>query len=111
MAHERAHVALRMVVLGARKAVVHQQHRAAGQPRLTTVTRLFREGQLVLASPEEPFDAAGQADPARLSESRLFKLNEQAAPGEYALQITVNEIDPKGKRRTTTQWVDFEVVK
>lgn len=83
----------------------------AGQLRLTTQLQLFRDGQLILAGPEEPFEAGAQPDPARLSESRLFRLGEKAAPGEYLLQIVVNDVGPNGKRRAATQWIDFEVVK
>lgn len=85
-----------------------------GQPapgsRLVTQIELYRDGQRVLTSPEEPLDAAAQSPSSRVSESRLFKLGDKAAPGDYALQILVHEIDQKGKRRTTSQWVDFEVV-
>lgn len=79
--------------------------------RLTTQTQLYKDGQLAFTSPEEPFDAAAAQAAGRLSDSRLFKLGERAAPGDYALQILVHETDPKGKRRTASQWVDFEVVK
>ena len=83
----------------------------ANSSRLTTQLRLFHDGQPVLTGPDEPFEPSAQADAARLSESRFLKISAQAAPGDYLLQIVVNDIAPDGKRRTATQWIDFEVVK
>ncbi len=32
-------------------------------------------------------------------------------PGEYALQVVVTDALASEKRRTVTQWIDFEIVK
>jgi hypothetical protein len=42
--------------------------------------------------------------------SRLL-IPAQAEPGEYVLQIIVNDDTLGEKRRSTSQWIDFEVVK
>ena len=40
-----------------------------------------------------------------------FHLGPELPPGEYVLQITVDDNLAKEKQRTATQWIDFEVVK
>ncbi len=85
--------------------------RTTGRPRLQTQTRLFRDGQSVFSSPPQPFDPGPQTTPARLGAGRRLQLGTQLPPGEYVLQIVVTDELVKGKRRTATQWIDFEIVK
>ncbi|HYP02797.1 MAG TPA: VWA domain-containing protein, partial [Pyrinomonadaceae bacterium] len=111
-----AHLALRHFRPGASLAysyVVYNPRleRADARPRLTTQARLFREGREVLSTPEAPFDAGAQTDPARLNANGTLSLPPDAAPGSYVLQIVVNDMTPGKKRQTETQWIDFEVVK
>ncbi|MEP6707456.1 MAG: VWA domain-containing protein [Pyrinomonadaceae bacterium] len=77
---------------------------------VTTQLRLFRDGKEVFTSQETPLDTSGQLTPERLLNRGRLHLPTQAAAGEYALQIIVNDDAPGEKRRTTSQWVDFEVV-
>jgi hypothetical protein len=98
--------------------------RANGRPQLTTQARLFREGREVFATPETPFDAgaggggggggaaaAAGRDATRLDGSGTLTLRPDAPPGSYVLQLIVNDTSPGHKRQTTTQWIDFEVVR
>jgi VWFA-related protein len=82
-----------------------------GQPHLTTQVRLFREGQEIFSNPEKPLDLSGQLTVGRILNRGRLHLPAQAVAGEYVLQIIVNDDAPGEKRRTTSQWIDFEIVK
>jgi VWFA-related protein len=88
-----------------------QLDRATARPRLTTQVRLFREGQQVFAGKELPFDAEKQADLKRLVAGGRLRLGTNLPPGEYVLQVLVTDTLAKEKYRTTSQWMDFEIVK
>ncbi|HEY0171637.1 MAG TPA: VWA domain-containing protein [Pyrinomonadaceae bacterium] len=85
---------------------------ASGRTRLQTQTRLFRDGQPVYQSPAQPYDpGARPATGARLEAGRRMQLGTQLPPGEYVLQVVVTDELAKGKTRTATQWIDFEIIK
>jgi VWFA-related protein len=81
-----------------------------GRPQLQTQLRIFRDGKQVYAGQPAPFDAAKQADMKNLHTGTRVKLN-GLAPGEYVLQVVVTDQLAPEKRRTATQWIDFEIVK
>jgi VWFA-related protein len=81
------------------------------QPRVTTQVRLFRGSALVFNSKENPYNAAGQPDFKRLIAAGEIQLGTDLVPGEYTLQIVVNDLLADQKHRTVTQWMDFEIVK
>jgi VWFA-related protein len=83
--------------------------KATGRPRLQTQLRLFREQTEVYAGKPEEFDPEKQADMTSLQSATRIRLN-GLQPGEYVLQVTVTDALAPEKRRTVTQWVDFEVV-
>jgi hypothetical protein len=85
--------------------------RTTGRPRLQTQTRLFRDGQAVYASPLQPYDPGTQPGATRLEAGRRLQLGTQLSPGDYVLQVVVIDELVKGKRRTATQWIDFQIVK
>ena len=85
--------------------------RATGLPQLQTQARLFRDGQAVFTGPVLNFDPAGQPNPARLQAGSRLRLGGALQPGEYVLQVVVTDQLAKGKARTATQWIDFEIVK
>jgi hypothetical protein len=80
-------------------------------PQLTTQTRVFREGKPIFAGNPVPLDATGQRDLQRLNGGAELQLGEELLPGEYVLQIIVEDHLAKEKQNTVTQWIDFEVVK
>lgn len=82
----------------------------AGRPQLQTQLRIFRDGQQVYAGQPSPFDAARQSDMKNLHTGTRVALN-GLAPGEYVLQVVVTDGLAPEKRRTATQWIDFEIVK
>ncbi|HEX8722652.1 MAG TPA: VWA domain-containing protein [Pyrinomonadaceae bacterium] len=85
--------------------------REGGAPRLLTQTRVFRDGRAVYESPPQPLDPGPRPNAARLEAGRRLLLGAQLTPGEYVLQVVVTDELAKGKHRTATQWIDFEIVK
>ena len=85
--------------------------KATNRPQLVTQVRLFRDGKPVFTGKENPHNVTGQTDLQRLLAGGEIKLGTDLAPGEYALQIVVSDMLADQKHRTTSQWMDFEVVK
>jgi hypothetical protein len=88
-----------------------QLSKATNQPQLTTQVRLVRDGKVIFTGKEVPFDTSNQIDLKRLTAGGAIQLGTGLGPGEYALQIIVNDALANEKRRTVTQWIDFEIVK
>lgn len=85
--------------------------KASGKPQLKTQVRLFRNGELIFSGSEIPYDVEGQADLRRLGSGGAILLGTDMKPGEYVFQVVVTDLLVNDKRRTTTQWMDFEIVK
>jgi hypothetical protein len=85
--------------------------RSTARPQLQTQLRLFHDGQQVYAGDTFPYNPTGQADLKRLNAAGRLQLGTAMPAGEYVLQVIVTDLLAKGNRRTTTQWIDFEVVK
>jgi hypothetical protein len=77
------------------------------RPSLLASFRLYREGRLVHESVPAPIDLGAQTDLQRIRVGRGLQLGAELEPGAYVLEVTV--IDASGKRRTASQWVDFDV--
>jgi hypothetical protein len=88
-----------------------QLSKATNRPQLTTQVRLVRDGKVIFTGKELPFDTINQIDLKRLAAGGAIQLGTELRPGEYALQIIVNDALANEKRRTVTQWIDFEIVK
>jgi VWFA-related protein len=85
--------------------------KATGKPQLKTQVRLFRDGEMIFSGNDTPFDPATQTDLRRLGAGGAILLGTVMKPGEYVFQIVVTDLLANDKRRTTTQWMDFEIVK
>jgi VWFA-related protein len=85
--------------------------RASGRTHLRTRVRLFRDGVEVLAGVPGEFDPAGQKDLSHLLAASSLRIGTSLEPGAYVLQVLVTDELAKGKGRTATQWIDFEVVR
>jgi len=76
-----------------------------------TQMRLLREGKPVFIGKVVPLEVSKQPNPKRISTGGRLRMGPELVSGDYVLQVTVtNTTDPK-KPRTTTQWIDFEIVK
>ena len=73
--------------------------------------RLFRDGKPVFTGKENPYNATSQTDVKRLLAGGEIQLGTDLVPGEYVLQIVVSDMLADQKHRTTSQWMDFEIVK
>ena len=87
-----------------------QLDKATHSPNLTAQARLFYDGKLVYEGAPKLIDLAGQKDLERISSGGGLQLGPKLPPGEYILQIVVNDALAQDKNRTATQWIDFEIV-
>jgi VWFA-related protein len=88
-----------------------QLDKATHLPILTAQARIFHEGQVVYTGPLTNVDTAGQADLGRMTAGGGIQLGSTLEPGDYILQIIVNDPLAKEKYRSTSQWIDFQIVK
>jgi VWFA-related protein len=88
-----------------------RRDKATGKPSITAQTRLFRDGELIFSGRETPVEPGAQTDPKRLVYGSRLTLGIDLVPGEYTLQVVVTDALRDDKRRTATQWIDFEIVK
>jgi VWFA-related protein len=86
-----------------------QLDKATQLPNLTAQAKLFRDGKLVYEGGLKPIDISGQTDLERITEGGGLQLG-KLPPGEYVLQLFVNDALVQGKNRTATQWIDFDIV-
>jgi VWFA-related protein len=77
-------------------------------PKLTTQTLIFRGAEKIYSSEAAPVETADQMDLQRIATGARLQLGPVLTPGEYVLQIVVD--DQIGKR-SATQWAQFEVVR
>ncbi|HEY0323891.1 MAG TPA: VWA domain-containing protein [Pyrinomonadaceae bacterium] len=80
-------------------------------PQLQVQVQLFRGGQPVFTGKVQSFPLNNPPDLGRLAASGAVTLGTNMVPGEYVLQVTVNDLLADEKRRTVSQWIDFEVMK
>ena len=80
---------------------------ATKQPKLTKQIRVFRNGKLVIEGKESPLEVAAGASASAIENYGFIKIIPGIEPGEYFLQIIVRDTIA-GK--TTSQWIDFEIV-
>ncbi|HWN10624.1 MAG TPA: VWA domain-containing protein [Pyrinomonadaceae bacterium] len=80
-------------------------------PRLTAQTRIFRDGEVVYTGKVAPIDLTGQTDLKRIAAGAQLELGSTLTPGDYVLQVIVEDQLAKEKDRTVTQWIDFAIVK
>jgi len=77
-------------------------------PQLTAQTLVFRDGERIYNTERLPVEATGQADLQRISTGARLQLGPALTPGEYVVQIVVED---QVAKRTTTQVAQFEVFK
>lgn len=82
--------------------------KAAQQPKLTVQVRLYHDGQIITDSAAQAIQLEPQNDLARISDYGYMRLPAEAESGDYALQIIIKDLSDN---ETTSQWVDFEVVR
>ncbi|HXI22784.1 MAG TPA: VWA domain-containing protein [Pyrinomonadaceae bacterium] len=78
---------------------------------LTSQIRLFRGSEEVLTGKIVPTTPANDAPGEAIIAGGRLAVTSSLPPGEYFLQVTVtDELAPRDKQ-TSTQWIDFEIIK
>lgn len=83
--------------------------KATGKPKVAITVNLYKDGKLVVPGTESPPQFEDQPDWTRIIDYGYLRLNAQAEPGEYALQVVVRDL-LGGKKAIASQWVDLQVV-
>jgi len=83
---------------------------ATQKPRLETQVRLYRSGRQIFAGKPTPFDPGRQTEWKRLLAGGSLTLGKPLESGEYVLQVVVTDALASARRRTASQWVDFELL-
>lgn len=83
----------------------------ARSPRLQVQLRLYRDGQPVFTGRVQPFALNNPPDLKRLAAGGSITLGADMPPGEYALQVTVEDLLAEEKHRAASQWIDFQITK
>ena len=72
--------------------------------------RLWREGVMLFEIPAAPLNLSSQANWQEIIVAGSLKLTRAIKPGDYTLQLLVDDQLVKGKSRTATQWKDFHII-
>lgn len=100
----------RGAMLEYRYNIYNAQLDPGGQPQLQTQMQMFRDGKPVFTGKLNPLDTSRQTDLKRIGAVGRLRLGPEMVPGQYTLQVNVNDaLAPEG-RRTTSQWSDFEII-
>jgi VWFA-related protein len=87
----------------------HSEKGAA--PQMTTQVILYRDSKPVFTGNQNPMKATNQPDLKRLIGGGIIQLGSDLTPGDYVLQVIVTDALADKKHQTTTQWMDFSIVK
>lgn len=82
--------------------------KATKQPKLTKQIILYKDGKLLVEAAEKILELQPQSDISHLQDYGFLRLNENMEKGEYILQVIIRD---KSANKTTSQWIDFEIVK
>ena len=81
------------------------------QPKLMASLRILQDTKLIFEGAPKLIDLAGQSNFTRITAGGGLQLGTDMPVGEYLLEITVTDITTAEQKRTSTQWIDFEIVK
>jgi VWFA-related protein len=81
----------------------------SGKPDISTKVRIVYDDKVILDGEARPLDST-TGDPKHIAASSAIALGTKMTPGDYILQIIVTDNSAPEKKRTATQYVQFEVV-
>jgi VWFA-related protein len=91
---------------------IYNAHSEKGlAPQLTTQVILFQDGKPVFTGKPNPMKSTNQLDLKRLVGGGVIQLGMDLAPGDYVLQVIVNDALADKKHQLASQWMDFSIVK
>ncbi len=82
----------------------------AGGSELTSQARLYRDGKVIFEGKVQPVARAAGGDPRVVDFSSALALGKEMLPGDYVLQVTINDNLAKSKQSSAVQLVQFELV-
>ena len=82
----------------------------SNRPNLTTQAKLFYEGQQIFAGKEAPLNTTQSSKTKRVFAGGSIDLGANLKPGQYVMQVIVSDLLAKEKSRTSTQWINFEIL-
>jgi VWFA-related protein len=88
--------------------LIYNANAAGRAAQLTSQTRIFRDGRMIVSNNPAVINMQGQTDPQRIRALHHLELGKEMAPGNYVLQIIVTDLSDK-KPRVASRWIDFEV--
>ena len=77
---------------------------------LTSQIKLFLDGKPIFEGNPQPVPTAGQTNPKAINYAASLNLGTVMKAGEYVLQIIITDNLAKEKRKTVSQFVQFEIV-
>lgn len=100
----------RGMVLNYGYAIYNAKLGAGNRPQLTTQVKLFYDGTPVMIGKEAQLSEPQPANSKRIFAGGAIDLGANLKPGEYVLQVIVNDLLAKETQRTSTQWINFEIM-
>ena len=82
----------------------------SNRTNLTTQAKLFLDGQQIFVGKEAPLTTPQPAKTKRVFAGGSIDLGANLRPGQYVMQVIVSDLLAKEKSRTSTQWINFEIL-
>ena len=82
--------------------------KATKRPKIAVIANLYRNSEIVAKGKPKPAKFDSQQDRSRLKAIGYLRLPRNVEDGDYALQVIVRDLLTK---KTTSQWIDFEVIR
>lgn len=83
---------------------------ASSRASLTRRLRIWRDGEVVLETPPTPLRLGDQASWKLISVTGSLRLTKAVKPGQYIIQLLIDDELAAPNRRTAKQSMDFEVI-
>lgn len=100
----------RGMVLNYGYAIYNPKLDPSNRTQLNTQVKLYHEGQEVFTGKESRLTEQQNSKTKRVFAGGSIDLGANLKPGEYVLQVIVNDMLAKEKNRLATQWLNFEIV-
>jgi VWFA-related protein len=78
-------------------------------PSITTRIRLLKEGKEIYAGTPKPLTLREVPDPLRVPVVGRFSLGSNLQPGDYTMHLEISDNLRRDKKKTASQWIDFEI--
>ncbi len=100
----------RGMILNYAYAIYNPKLDPGNRTNLITQAKLFYDGQQIFAGKEAPLNGQQPSKTNRIFAGGSIDLGANLKPGEYVMQVIVSDLLVNEKRRTSTQWINFEIL-